>query len=197
MFLLPLSTHANVSKVDVFVSGKDYSTLRSPLDKIKGSIKVEEFFWYGCHYCYLIEDSIQDWLKKKPKDVHFERIPAAVNPVWESGARTYYTSEILNVRKNTHLALYKAIQVEKKKIYDKESAANFFVKYGVTKKKFNDVYNSFAVTNMITRSNNLVKRYELTGVPAFVVNGKYVVKGSEPKAIQIINYLINKERNLK
>jgi thiol:disulfide interchange protein DsbA len=194
MSLFSLSTYSNASS---YIPGEDYYVLKKPMKQNKGRIKVEEFFWYGCHYCYLVEKPLQGWLKNIPKDVHFERIPSTGNPIWESGARTYYTSEILNVRKNTHLALYKAIQVDKEKIFNQETAANFFTKYGIPKNKFNNVYNSFAVTNMVARSNNLMKTYALTGVPAFVVNGKYVVKGGDKRVIGILNYLISNERNLK
>ncbi|QNX73506.1 thiol:disulfide interchange protein DsbA/DsbL [Acinetobacter seifertii] len=195
--IFSMNTYSNSSTGSVFIPGKDYYILKNPSKINDGNIKVEEFFWYGCHYCFLLEKPLQSWLKTIPKDVRFERIPAAVNPVWESGARTYYTSEILNVRKKSHLELYKAIHIDKEKIFNQESAATFFTRYDISKKKFNDTYNSFAVTNMIARSNNLMKNYALTGVPAFVINGKYIVKGGDQRAIQVVDYLIRNERKLK
>ena len=59
---------------------------------------------------------MQTWLKQIPSDVRFVRTPAAMNKVWEQGARTYYTSEALGVRKRTHLPLFHAIQVNGQQI---------------------------------------------------------------------------------
>jgi protein-disulfide isomerase len=40
----------------------------------------------------------------------------------------------------------------------------------------------------IAESNKLAQQYQLTGVPAVVVNGKYVVQGEDGKVTQVINY---------
>jgi thiol:disulfide interchange protein DsbA len=38
--------------------------------------------------------------------------------------------------------------------------------------------------------------YQLTGVPAVVVNGKYIVQGNSQRVIQVVNYLVDKERQV-
>ncbi|WP_117080229.1 DsbA family protein, partial [Klebsiella pneumoniae] len=76
-------------------------------------------------------------------------------------------------------------------------AAKFFTRYGVPEQKFNSTYNSFAVTAKVAESNKLAQQYQLTGVPAVVVNGKYVVQGEDGKVTQVLNYLIEKERKAK
>jgi len=53
------------------------------------------------------------------------------------------------------------------------------------------------VTAKIAESNKLAQQYQLTGVPAIVVNGKYVVQGETDKVPQVINYLIEQERKTK
>lgn len=188
---------ANAMAAD-FVAGKDYTVLQNPgkVD-VPGKIEVREFFWYGCPHCFKLEPYMQSWLKKLPKDVNFVRSPAAMNPVWESGARTYYASEQLGVRKRTHLALFDAIHLKNQQIFDQASAAQFFTKYGVPAAKFNEAYSSFAVTAKVAQSNQLAAQYKLTGVPAVVVNGKYVVQGEDGKVTQVVSYLINKERHSK
>ena len=139
---------------------------------------------------------MQTWLKKIPKDVYFVRTPAAMNKVWEQNARGYYVSEALGVRKYSHIPLFHAIQGGQQ-IFDQASQAKFFTQYGVPEAKFNSLYNSFAITAKVAESNKLGQQYQLSGVPAVVVNGKYVVQGENEKVIQVLDYLINKERTAK
>jgi thiol:disulfide interchange protein DsbA len=59
------------------------------------------------------------------------------------------------------------------------------------------MYSSFAITAKIAESNQLAQQYQLSGVPAVVVNGKYVVQGEDAKVTQVVDYLVNKERTGK
>lgn len=181
-----------------FVAGKDYSVVANPgkVD-VPGKIEVREFFWYGCGHCFTLEPYMQAWLRKLPKDVNFVRTPAAMNPVWEMNARGYYVSEALGVRKKTHLPLFHAIHDKGQQIFDQQSQAKFFVKYGVPEAKFNSMFNSFAITSKISQAKQLARQYQLTGVPAVVVNGKYIVQGNNGKVIQVVNYLVDQERKAK
>ena len=181
-----------------FVAGKDYTVLPNPgVVDVKGKIEVREFFWYGCGHCFTLEPHMQAWLRKLPKDVNFVRTPAAMNPVWEQSARGYYVAEALQIRRKIHLPLFHAIHDKGQQIFDQKSQAQFFVKYGVPEAKFNSLYNSFPITAKFSKANQLAKQYQLTGVPAVVVNGKYVVQGDDGKVVQVINYLVEKERKAK
>ena len=181
-----------------FVAGKDYSVVANPgkVD-VPGKIEVREFFWYGCGHCFTLEPYMQTWLRQLPKDVNFVRTPAAMNPVWEMNARGYYVSEALGVRKKTHLPLFHAIHDKGQQIFDQQSQAKFFVKYGVPEAKFNSMFNSFAITSKISQAKQLARQYQLTGVPAVVVNGKYIVQGDNGKVIQVVNNLVDQERKAK
>lgn len=178
-----------------YVAGKDYTVISNPGKvAVPGKIEVREFFWYGCPHCFKLEPYMQAWLKKLPKDVNFIRTPAAMNNVWEQGARAYYVSEALGVRQKTHLPLFHAIHAENQQLFDQASLAKFYTKYGISEQKFNSTFNSFPITAKIAESNKLAQQYQLTGVPAVVVNGKYVVQGEDGKVVQVVNYLIEKER---
>ena len=180
-----------------FVAGKDYTVIKNPSPSPAGKIEVREFFWYGCPHCFLLEPHMQKWLKSMPKDITFVRSPAAMNPVWESGARTYYASELLGVRSKTHIPLFHAIHVENQQIFDQQSAAKFFTKYGVSESQFNNAYNSFAVSTKVAESNKLAQQFQLLGVPAVVIDGKYMVQGENERVVKVMNYLIDKERKEK
>ena len=178
-----------------FVAGKDYTVVANPTKvEVPGKIEVREFFWYGCPHCFKLEPHMQTWLKKLPKDIRFVRTPASMNPVWEQGARGYYVMEALGVRKNIHLPLFHAIHEGGKEIFSQEQQADYLALYGIPRSKFNSLFNSFAITGKVAQGNRLAQQYQLSGVPAVVVNGKYVVQGEDGKVTQVVDYLIKKER---
>ena len=177
-----------------FVAGQDYKVLANP-EKIEGNkIIVREFFWYGCPHCYTLEPYMAQWAKKLPADVVFMQTPAAMNPVWEQNARGFYAAQLLGYQGKTHQAMFDAIQKDRQKLFDQASIGQWYASKGVDINKFNSLYNSFAVNTRIARSKDAAQRFQLSGVPAVVVDGKYVVEGGDGKVPQVVNYLINKAR---
>lgn len=181
-----------------FVEGQDYKTLPNP-EKIAGDvIVVREFFWYGCPHCYSLEPYMQQWAKTRGNDVAFFRTPAAMNPVWEVSARGFYAAQIMGHEEKTHQALFDTIHKDGKHVdRSKETLADWYATQGVDKTKFNTAYDSFAVTTKVERSKAGAKNYQLTGVPAVVVHGKYVVTGDGAKVSQVVDFLVNKVREEK
>lgn len=178
-----------------YVAGKDYQVIAKPgkVD-VPGKIEVREFFWYGCPHCYKLEPYMQTWLRKLPKDVNFIRTPAAMNPVWEQGARGYYVSEAMGIRQKVHIPLFEAIHKNNQQIFDQKSLGQFYARYGADVNQFNQLFNSFAISGKIKQAQNLAIQYQLSGVPAVVVNGKYVVQGEDQHVVDVVEYLIQKER---
>ena len=180
-----------------YVAGKDYKVLSNP-EKISGdAIIVREFFWYGCPHCYSLNPHMEKWAKTKDKDVAFFKTPAALNPVWEASARGFYAAQLLGFENKTHDALFNAFLKDGKNLYDQASLSKWYASQGVDQKKFNSLYNSFAVGTKIGRSQAGAKRYQLTGVPAVVVQGKYVVTGEGATVAKVVDFLVDKARTEK
>lgn len=182
-----------------FVAGKDYQVVPNPVKvEVPGKIEVREFFWYGCPHCFTLEPHMQTWLKKIPKDVRFVRTPAAMNSLWEQGARAYYASEALGVRQKAHLQLFHDIHVgQKSSLLEQAGFAKFYTRYGISEAKFNSTFNSFPVTSKVAQAKRLAQTYQLSGVPAVVVNGKYIVQGEDHRLTDVLSYLVEKERKAK
>lgn len=191
--VLALSVAA-ASHAATYENGKDYFTLENAEKIDTNRVIVREFFWYGCPHCYHLDPHAQKWKKTKAKDVVFFHTPAALNPTWEQNARGYYAAQSLGVADKAHAPLFNAIQEKNQQLFDQNSLANFYAQYGADKKKFNDLYHSFAVGTKVGRSKAAAVRYQLTGVPAVVVQGKYVVKGSDAKVFKVVDFLIDKVR---
>ena len=93
-----------------YKEGEQYKALAQPQATASADkIEVVELFWYGCPHCYRLEPVIGNWLKNKPDDVEFVRMPAIVGPPWELLAKAYYTAVFLGVMDTMHYALFDAI----------------------------------------------------------------------------------------
>lgn len=201
-FLMSASTFFSNALAEEFKEGVDYTRLDKPA-RIENPDKIEvrEFFWYGCPHCYKMESFLRPWLASKPDDVEFVLTPGVLNRKWEIQAKGYYIAKRLGLVEKTHTALFDAIHKEKRPLDTKKALAEFYQSYGVDKKTFNKMFDSFDVATEIRQADALARVYRLMGVPAVVVNGKYVTTAKQAKSyerwIQIINHLIVVERQVK
>jgi thiol:disulfide interchange protein DsbA len=134
-----------------------------------------------------------------PKDVSFRYVPAIFRPNWIPGAKIFYALEVLGARDRLHDKVYDAIHLDKIDLNKEDVLFDWVAKQGVDRQKFIDAYNSFSVQNQdVPRSTNMSKSYSLTGVPAVVVDGKYMTSGrmggTPQDTIKIMDELIEKAR---
>lgn len=174
---------------------KDLATIQPTQDPSK--VEVIEFFWYGCPHCYQFEPAIEKWRSNLPDNVTFIRQPAVFSAVWAKHAKAYFTAEVLGVVDKVHEDFFQAIQVNKQQLTSEDDLAKFFVAHGVDDAAFHDAYNSFIVDTKMRQAKSMGPRYGITGVPAVVVNGKYLVTGrtagSHDGMIKVMNELIAQE----
>ena len=75
----------------------------------------------------------------------------------------------------------------------------FFASFGITEEQYLSLFNSFAMQNKIRRADTFGLKYQIRGVPAFIVNGKYKVSASNDvgtaELLDVVDYLINLERD--
>jgi len=184
-----------------YQEGRHYTTLpvAQPTSAAPGEVEVAEVFWYGCPHCFTLEPFIQEWrLNGIPDDTVFVQIPASLNPSWQIHARLFYTAEALGKLEEVHPAIFREINVNRNPLNTRERMVEFFARFGVSEQQFTEAWDSFAVQTNLRRSDALVKRYRLTGVPAVVVNGKYVtgadLAGGNKQLLDVINFLVEKEK---
>lgn len=156
-----------------------------------GKVEVAEFFWYGCPHCFRFEPYVKGWLKKKSDKIVFNRIPAVLNPSWESHARAYYAAEVMGITDKVHEPLFLAIHQQKMRVYKEEEIFDFIESLGVDRDEFIKTFRSFAVNTKIQQSKKLAQAYGLGGVPAVVVNGKYKTSGSHAGSYEGLTVLMN------
>jgi thiol:disulfide interchange protein DsbA len=144
-----------------------------------GKIEVGEFFWYGCIHCYNLEPHIELWLKKKPADVHFRRIPAVFNNRMAADAAIYYAFESLGVVDKLHKPFFDAIHKDGLRTGDTSALGAWLEKNGLNQNKFADVMKSFGVQSKVKRAMQHTVASKIDGTPAMIVQGRYVISAEQ------------------
>jgi thiol:disulfide interchange protein DsbA len=178
--------------------GKDYVEVpNQPTSAKRGQVEVLEFFWYRCPHCFHLEPELNAWLKKLPKNVVFKRVPGVLNDSWLPLTRAYYALEAVGLLDALHDDVFHAIHVQGMDLNPPNAFLDWAVTKGADRKKLADAYNSFAVDTKVMRAQQLTRAFRLSGVPGFVVNGKYstsaYLTGGVPEMFKVLDGLIAME----
>jgi thiol:disulfide interchange protein DsbA len=153
--------------------------------------EVVELFWYGCSHCFDFEPYIKKWKQEKADDVNFVRVPAIFNARWEQHARAYYALELMDKLEQGHELLFSGLHEQGRGLHDLDSMARFLAANDIDEAKFRESFASFAVETKINRAKQLVRQYQVTGVPAVIVDGKYKTSASEAGGYEQLVDVIN------
>lgn len=191
------STRALADSGFGLVAGVEYKRIPQKQSTAPHKKTVVEVFGYSCPHCYRLEPSIHEWLKTKPDDVHFERMPVVFNdPNWIYMARVFYTAKSLGVLDQAHNAFFTALHRDKKRLFTVAKLAEFFTQFNIDKADFTATFKSFAVDQEVRKAAKLTQAYGVEGVPAIIVNGQYLtdvgMAGNRDKMWQVVNQLSQK-----
>jgi thiol:disulfide interchange protein DsbA len=161
-----------------------------------GKIEVAEFFWYECPHCFDLEPLLDRWIPKLGKDVQFKRVPATFNDRWRLSARVFYALESMGLEDKLHKPLMDAIHKDRMRITDERQLAEWLGKQGVDVAKFQAALKSFAVESRLKRAEQLVRDAKLDGVPALMINGRYLVtsQGGSQRMLDTADAVIQQVR---
>lgn len=199
-----LAAMAGLAGAAELKEGVNYTVFRPPQPtELKNKIEVTEFFWYGCSHCFHLEPALERWAAKLPKDVVFRRVPA-VFPArsggpgpWAPAAKVYYTLEIMGLSGKFQQKVFNAVQLERRRlISDDPELFDWVAKQGIDAQKFKAIYNSFAVHSKVRRSMELCTAYGFDGVPALIVDGRYMAVNTDNAAetLGVVDQLIDMAR---
>jgi thiol:disulfide interchange protein DsbA len=183
--------------------GKDFKTLdkRVPVDTPPGKIEVVDFFWYSCPHCNAFEPSLVQWIKKLPADVVVKRVPVAFRDDFVPQQRLFYTLEAMGKLDELHQKVFDAVHKEHKPTDREDSILQFAQANGLDVAKFKELYNSFSVSSKARRATQIMNAYQVEGVPALGVAGRWITDGTMaggmPRALQVADYLIDVARKSK
>lgn len=193
-----LSLSALAAAPEAF-EGHEYTRLKNAQPVATGNkVEVLEFFWYRCPHCFQLEPGLNAWVKTLPKDAQVRRVPAVFRDDWMPGAKLYYTLEQMNLLDRLHHKVFDAYHVENINLNDPAMLGGWIAKQGVDRKKFEGIYNSFSTQSKATQGAQLATAYAISGVPAFIIDGKYTTSvsmaGSQARLFEVLDQLIVKAR---
>ncbi|CDT30291.1 MULTISPECIES: thiol:disulfide interchange protein DsbA/DsbL [Vibrio] len=190
--LIMLSLSAHAAK---FNEGEHYKVLDLEASK---KPMVTEFFSFYCPHCNSFEPIIQQLKQQLPKDAKLQK-----NHVSFMGgnmglpmSKAYATMIALKVEDKMVPVMFNRIHTMNKPPRDEEELRQIFLDEGVDAKKFDAAYNGFAVDSMVRRFDKAFKDSGLSGVPAVVVNNRYLVEAqginSLDEYFELVNFLLKK-----
>ncbi|MEZ9444444.1 thiol:disulfide interchange protein DsbA/DsbL [Vibrio sp. 10N.222.54.F12] len=190
--LIMLSLSAHAAK---FNEGEHYKVLDLEASK---KPMVTEFFSFYCPHCNSFEPIIQQLKQQLPKDTKLQK-----NHVSFMGgnmglpmSKAYATMIALKVEDKMVPVMFNRIHTMNKPPRDEAELRQIFLDEGVDAKKFDAAYNGFAVDSMVRRFDKAFKDSGLSGVPAVVVNNRYLVDAqgisSLDEYFELVNFLLKK-----
>lgn len=183
------------------VAGSDYVVVekRAAVEAPAGKIEVVEFFWYSCPHCSVFEPSFDAWSKRVAKDVIVRRVPVAFRDDFGPQQRLFYALEAMGLLDKLHRKVFAAIHAEKQNLAKGEQIADWIAKQGVDRAKFMEQFNSFSTATKTARATQLQNAYQIEGVPALGVAGRFWTDGDKAKgmehALQVAEFLIGQVRS--
>ena len=190
--LIMLSLSAHAAK---FNEGEHYKVL--DLEASKKPV-VTEFFSFYCPHCNTFEPIIQQLKKQLPEGVKLQKnhVSFMGGNMGPSMSKAYATMVALKIEDKMVPVMFNRIHNMRKAPRDDAELRQIFLDEGVDAKKFDAAYNGFAVDSMVRRFDKAFKDSGLSGVPAVVVNNRYLVEAqgisSLDEYFELINFLLKK-----
>lgn len=181
-------------------AGVDFVKLAKPAMVVApaGRVEVVEFFWYSCPHCNAFEPVLSEWVKRLPKNVAFRRVPIAFRPDYIPQQHLFFALEALGLLDKLHTRVFAAIHGEKQNLVKVDAITEWVVKQGVDKTKFLAQFDSFDVARKAASARDLTTAYQVEGVPALGVAGRFYTDGSMAKsmdrALLVADFLIAEVR---
>ena len=190
--LIMLSLSAHAAK---FNEGEHYKVL-----DLKASKKpmVTEFFSFYCPHCNSFEPIIQQLKQQLPKDATLQKnhVSFMGGKMGLPMSKAYATMIALKVEDKMVPVMFNRIHNMRKPPRDEAELRQIFIDEGIDAKKFDAAYNGFAVDSMVRRFDKAFKDSGLSGVPAVIVNNRYLVEAQGINGLdeyfELINFLLKK-----
>lgn len=198
--LAGLGLSAAVSAQEL-VEGQHYTLLESPVatQVDEDQIEVTEAFWFGCPHCYRLQTSVNEWYETLDDDVSIVKMPATMGGDWNTHATAFYAAQSLGIEEELHQDFFDAIHQDGRSLTEADDIADFFSDYGVSEEEAQKALTAFSVRSEVNKANSRMRDMRLMGVPALIVDGRYVVSpqsaGSLENMPQIADALIDKVRS--
>ncbi len=174
--LLPLTACAQEGTAK-WKEGTHYTVLDEEATK---KPVITEYFSFWCPHCFQFEPIVKQIKEKKGENTKFEKVHVNfmrfTGPdVQDAATHAMLIARAMKQEDAMNTAIFNYIHKQRATITSLKDLRNIFVVNGVDGAEFDKLATSFGVNNMIRKNQQLIdkNRNYLSGVPSFVINGKY------------------------
>ncbi|MCR4942063.1 MAG: thiol:disulfide interchange protein DsbA/DsbL [Campylobacter sp.] len=190
---------------NAFSEGEDYILLQKPILTQKGTlIKI---FSYACPFCYKYDKIVVPTIVKKVEGLKYEpfhlKNKANEHNEGETANKIFAVAIIKDKAKGVDLlsddslfkkaqmAYYEAYNDKKQRWSDAESFLDFGLQAsGISKAEYEKMLDDTKVQALLEKWEQSYEIAKIRGVPAFVVNGKYLINTAKLNSIDAMCKLI-------
>lgn len=158
---------------------------------VQNAPRIVEFFSFYCPHCYQFESIYhvsQTVAKNLPTDIKMERYHVDfLGPLGAELTKAWTVAMVLKVEDKVSPWLFEGIQ----KTESRNTTADIkavFIKAGVKSEEYDAALNSFVVKSLVVKQQQAVEEFQLRGVPAIFVNGKYMIRNNGITIENVNNY---------
>ena len=139
------------------------------------TIEVVEYFSYECVHCRNFDALIEQWKHTLPEGARFRRAHVAYSSSVALLARSHVALDLRDALEANHKRIFRAIHDRNRQFRSGAMMADYVDGYGIDREAFIDAFDSPRVAKTVRNNDQAFRDASLTGVPALVVAGKYVV----------------------
>lgn len=159
-----------------FGSDEPYVALDRPDGS--GDVEVAVFFSYTCPICQRFEESLEDWADGLPDGVTVERIHIASSPTNHMFAKAHVALDRHGAADANQRRIFRAIHDRNRRFDTVEAIADFVDGFGIDRATFLRTFASPRIAQRVSADEQQFISLALLGVPAVVVDDKYVINMS-------------------
>ena len=196
MLLVGLMMATLVHAAPLFKEGEHYEVVKATAT---AKPEVLEFFSYFCPHCYNFEPIMADLKKSLPQGVELKRSPVAFlgREMGPELQRAFAVATLLDVEAKFSQVAFKKIQEERQPPQSRADIKALFESIGVAGNEYDGAVDSFAVSGLVAQFDRNTQEMNIRGVPATVINGRYLLKTESVKSTEeykaLVQYLLNKK----
>lgn len=160
-----------------YVEGEHYRVIA---DDVTQQRQVTEFFSFWCPHCFNFEPLVLEMKKRLDPDVEFNKVHVnfmgfAGRDLQDDVTRAMLLGRALKREQELNTAIFNYIHRQRAAITNRADLRSIFAVNGVDASEFDKKISSFTITSMLRKNNKTIDEYRrfVSGVPNFIVNGKY------------------------
>jgi len=173
------------------LEGRDYVAIGPHAVESGDQVEVIEFFYYGCHTCYLLEPVLREWIGQRASQIDFRLLPALRRSAWVPLSDLFFALNSLGVLPQLHDRVYVAIHEQDRRLISPQEQIRWVSEQGVDATVFEAELTSDATLIATQQARDATVAYGIQATPSIVVDGRYLTTGEMIGRASRVSYVLD------